>query len=254
MDIATYGSLTTVLYDKINYSSLPIFVTLMWAYSITNAVDHIHSKGIKHRDIKCENILLCDKFKLKLSDFGLSKEANAESKNSFVGTTGFQAPEITAGKGSFMASDIFSLAMTFVQLFFRNHPNNDNHYDKRINKMCDECLATRKDFKANDVIRMRDLLLDCVKFNFSEKFFDPNIRPTAGEVKRRVAEILHNNCGYDDNIIIEQIEKFEKESSSTNALPSPVKSNALPDQNVFFKSFQVCFLNNFDDNDFITIL
>ena len=47
-------------------------------YSLTNAVLHCHERGIVHRDIKLDNLLVIKEadmpFIIKLSDFGLSKK------------------------------------------------------------------------------------------------------------------------------------------------------------------------------------
>jgi tRNA A-37 threonylcarbamoyl transferase component Bud32 len=59
-------------------------------------LEHMHKKGIAHRDIKLENILLNhdgDWPLLKLSDFGASKEIT-RGNNTFIGTLYYRAPEI----------------------------------------------------------------------------------------------------------------------------------------------------------------
>ena len=36
---------------------------------------HLHSRNVAHRDLKSENVLVCDNNECKISDFGLSKES-----------------------------------------------------------------------------------------------------------------------------------------------------------------------------------
>ena len=40
---------------------------------MVDALEHIHSKGIAHRDLKLENMLLDEYFDLKICDFGLAR-------------------------------------------------------------------------------------------------------------------------------------------------------------------------------------
>ena len=68
----------------------------------------------------------------------------------YVYTRGFTAPEIVMEQGSYCASDIFSFAMTVIEIITRSAPNVSKHYKGRITSACDEFLA-RDDFKKDDI-------------------------------------------------------------------------------------------------------
>ena len=58
-------------------------------------IDHLHSHNVVHRDIKMENILLNDKFGIKLTDFGFAKLlSDGERLYELCGTLSYLAPEM----------------------------------------------------------------------------------------------------------------------------------------------------------------
>ncbi|XP_077237569.1 CBL-interacting serine/threonine-protein kinase 9-like [Tasmannia lanceolata] len=70
---------------------------------LINAVDYCHSKGVYHRDLKLENLLLDEDDNLKISDFGLSALSQQIREDGLLhttcGTPNYVAPEVILSKG-----------------------------------------------------------------------------------------------------------------------------------------------------------
>uniref|UniRef100_A0A8C6XDU6 Ribosomal protein S6 kinase n=1 Tax=Naja naja TaxID=35670 RepID=A0A8C6XDU6_NAJNA len=79
---------------------------------------HLHRLGIVYRDLKPENILLDDEGHIKLTDFGLSKEAIDHEKKaySFCGTVEYMAPEVVNRQGHTQSADWWSYGVLMFEM------------------------------------------------------------------------------------------------------------------------------------------
>lgn len=84
-----------------------------------HAIKYFHAKGIVHRDLKLDNILVqgigSNDLRIKMIDFGMSKITGKGNKkinlSTYCGTIDFIAPEIFEGKGYDKTCDIWSLGV-----------------------------------------------------------------------------------------------------------------------------------------------
>ncbi|KAA3453518.1 serine/threonine-protein kinase AtPK2/AtPK19-like isoform X2 [Gossypium australe] len=89
----------------------------IYTADIVSAVSHLHANGIMHRDLKPENILLDADGHVMLTDFGLAKEFDENTRsNSLCGTLEYMAPEIVLGKGHDKAADWWSVGILLYEM------------------------------------------------------------------------------------------------------------------------------------------
>ncbi|KAM7520698.1 hypothetical protein LguiB_019660 [Lonicera macranthoides] len=88
---------------------------------LLSGLEHCHSQGVLHRDIKTSNILVNNEGILKIADFGLANfvsHRNKEPLTSRVVTLWYRPPELLLGSTSYGASvDMWSVGCVFAELF-----------------------------------------------------------------------------------------------------------------------------------------
>lgn len=96
---------------------------LHFTKQIAKALAHAHSRGIIHRDIKPQNIMLLKDGTIKVADFGIAAlENEVQESGQAVGSIHYIAPEQARGENPDARSDIYSLGVVMYEMLTGRKP------------------------------------------------------------------------------------------------------------------------------------
>ena len=103
---------------------------LDYAIQIAEGLQEAHNRGIVHRDIKTDNIMVNEKNQIKILDFGLAKlrgSLKITKTSSTIGTVAYMAPEQIQGEEVDARSDIFSFGVVLFEMLTGHLPFKGEH-------------------------------------------------------------------------------------------------------------------------------
>ncbi|XP_016372260.1 ribosomal protein S6 kinase 2 alpha-like isoform X7 [Sinocyclocheilus rhinocerous] len=121
LDFLRGGDLFTRLSKEVMFTEEDVKFYLA---ELALGLDHLHGLGIIYRDLKPENILLDEEGHIKLTDFGLCKEAIDYEKKaySFCGTVEYMAPEVVNRQGHTHSADWWSFGVLMFEMLTGSLP------------------------------------------------------------------------------------------------------------------------------------
>ncbi|GAA4521914.1 serine/threonine-protein kinase [Brachybacterium paraconglomeratum] len=110
-----------------NPGGLPEKRVITLLIELSRALDAAHSKGVVHRDVKPENILVDEKndWSMKITDFGIARskdQARLTKTGLVMGTAQYLSPEQAMGKQATSLSDIYALGIVGYEMLVGRRP------------------------------------------------------------------------------------------------------------------------------------
>ncbi len=113
MEYVSGGSVQDVLNKQ---RKVPVDQAAQWIADAARGLDYAHKKGIVHRDVKPDNLMISETGTVKIGDMGLARGLNEkigpEEETSVIGTPHYIAPEQVLGRPADFRCDIYSLGAT----------------------------------------------------------------------------------------------------------------------------------------------
>jgi serine/threonine-protein kinase len=147
--------------------------------SLADGLAEAHARGITHRDVKPENVMLTHHGTPKLVDFGLAKLFEGEGGAPLSGTPAFLAPELFRRERAGEKSDVYALGVTYHQLLTGDVPFMAPTLQELIERVTKE-----------PVPEVEDLAAPMQQCHAALLAKDPDKRPTAGEAAHDLTTAL----------------------------------------------------------------
>jgi eukaryotic-like serine/threonine-protein kinase len=115
----------------VSHGALPVDQALRYGLQIAGALDFAHKRGLVHRDVKPQNVLLTEEGEPKVTDFGIARSVDVQSvtqSGTVLGTSDYIAPEQARGEQVDKRTDIYSLGVMLYELLTGEVPYSGDNF------------------------------------------------------------------------------------------------------------------------------
>ncbi len=198
-----------------------------FATQILRALQHAHDKGIVHRDIKPQNIMLLENGTIKVADFGIARFSRSETRTmteSAIGSVHYISPEQAKGDITDDKADIYSVGVVLYEMITGTLPfEGENAVSVALKQLQEQAEAPRK---INPSIPEG---LEQITLHAMEKT-PRNRYQSAAEMLLDLDELKRNpSVKFDYTFEVDEPTKFISKESATGTVPDLGATRILPE-------------------------
>ncbi len=199
-DVSVKGSLKYFVMERIEGITLKSYMqrkgalstdeVLSYSEQVLRALEHAHSKGIVHRDIKPQNILLLKNGRVKVTDFGIAMLEDGDlvpTEDKAIGTVYYISPEQANGRDVDHRSDLYSLGVTMYEMATGTLPFNADTPVSVAMKQVKEQATPPTEVNPDIPYGLEQIILGAMEKSADRRF------QTAEQMLRYVSRLRDNN-------------------------------------------------------------
>ncbi|CAI9271229.1 unnamed protein product [Lactuca saligna] len=223
-EFVSNGNLYDLIQNETDEFSFSLYMRLQIATEIAGALSYLHSATsipIYHRDIKTTNILLDEKYRAKVSDFGTSRLVSIDQTHLTTlvkGTFGYLDPEYFQSSQFTEKSDVYSFGVVLLELLTREKPISLTRFGENRSLATHFMLAMEegramsvfdamivKEGFRTELLSIANLAMRCLNFNGKN-------RPTMKEVSIELECIRLSHVSLIDQTNVGLVKQYEEVS------------------------------------------
>ena len=208
---------------------------LHFATQISRALSHAHSKGIVHRDIKPQNIMVVKDGNIKVADFGiahLQSESNAEAPET-MGSIHYISPEQVHGETVDARADIYSLGVVMYEMLTGRLPYEGDTIEAIAIQHIGQMLKLPGDIKSDIPVQLENIALRAMATDINFRYQSADELLSDLEAFRKSQALINADSVMSEDVALEfggnaslldklfgRKNDFSKESYSKNKVRS----------------------------------